>query len=374
MIYQVIFNKYLVCFWNNDSKCVHRFSVDDNTNNRIFFTTNTSTCKCSFLWQMVGDSILVIMYDTKACTSGAVISRMNKILSIRLSNNHLSLSDMLGESAFNLNLWLNPKCGKQPGIDISLMMCDCFFVIFQQTIGMDVLVSMSGYLFLSSLLYNRCCCGFKSLLLLGSTDISYSGSLILLNFLFCRHDFFLLTFFFDIDLCRPTLLIFVVGYRITSFKITSSTRLVFESTWLRTWWSGKLIFERLSYSKFVDKSLLPMLSSSKCKRDNINFIYPRTVISWRWFREQSIRFCLQGEGVLVLPLFLLLTIIPLYGMLVELGLYRDPRHLNVWRRLCLPDLQFCTLYPDFIHARRFCANLPAPLLDLLWFWVFWFEV
>ena len=81
-------------------------------------------------------------------------------------NNCISLSDMLGESVFSLNLWLNPKCGKQPEIDISLMMCNYFFVIFQETIGIDVLVSMSEYLFLLSFLYNRCCCGLISLLLL----------------------------------------------------------------------------------------------------------------------------------------------------------------------------------------------------------------
>ena len=46
-----------------------------------------------------------------------------------------------------------------------------------------------------------------------------------------------------------------------------------------------------------------------------------------WFyipkEQQSIQSRLQGEGGLVLPLFLPLTIKPLYGMLVEMGLYRD---------------------------------------------------
>ena len=127
------------------------------------------------------------------------------------------------------------------------------------------------------------------------------------------------------------------------------------------------MLEQSSYSGSVDQSSLPVLSFLKDKRDNFNFVYPRTVISWQWLRERSIRFCLQGKGALVLPLFLPLTIKPLYRMLVGMGLYCDPRHLKVWRRLCFLDLQFCTLYRDFLHARRFCANLPAMLLDLLWF-------
>ena len=153
---------------------------------------------------MVGDSILLIMYDTHACTSGTVNSRRNKSLSMRLYNNHLSLSDMLGELVFNSNLWLNPQCGKRLGIDILLMMCNYFFLIFQPTIGIDVLVFLSGYLFLSLPIYNRCRGDFKLLLLLGSAGIPYSGLLTLLNLLFPRHDFFLLPFFFDIDLFEST--------------------------------------------------------------------------------------------------------------------------------------------------------------------------
>ena len=88
------FNKYLVCFEHDVSKCAHCSSVDDNTNSCICFTDNTSTCK----WQRVGNSILVIMYDIQACTSGAEIAHMNKSLSIRLYNNCISLSNMLGKS------------------------------------------------------------------------------------------------------------------------------------------------------------------------------------------------------------------------------------------------------------------------------------
>ena len=65
--------------------------------------------------------------------------------------------------------------------------------------------------------------------------------------------------------------------------------------------------------------------------------------------------------------FPFLTIKLLYGMLVEMGLYCDLRHLKVWCLLCLPDLQFCTLYCDSLHAQRFCADLPAWLFDLRWF-------
>ena len=230
---------------------------------------------------------------------------------MRLYNNRLSLSNMRGELVFSSNLWLSPQCGKRPGVDILLMMCNYFFVIFQPTIGIDVLVFLSQYLFLSLLLYSRCCGNFKPLLLLGSANTSYSGLLTLLNFLFSRRDFLRLLFFFNINLCGPTLLGFSVGRRTTSVKITASIRLVFESTWLRAWWFGKLILERLSYFGFVDKSSLPTLNSSKGKRDDFNYIYPRTIISWKWLREQSIRFCLRGEEALVLSLFIPLTIKPL---------------------------------------------------------------
>ena len=103
-------------------------------------------------------------------------------------------------------------------------------MVFQPTIGMDVLVSMSGYLFLSWLLYNRCRVDFKPLLLLGSADIPYSGLLKLLNFLFPRRDFLWLPFFFDINLCAPTLLVFW---------------LVVEQPWLKSfrladWYSNQL--------------------------------------------------------------------------------------------------------------------------------------
>ena len=53
---------------------------------------------------MVGNYILVIVYDTQSYMFGAVISCMNKSLPIKLYNNRLSLSDMLGESVFISNL------------------------------------------------------------------------------------------------------------------------------------------------------------------------------------------------------------------------------------------------------------------------------
>ena len=54
-------------------------------------------------------------------------------------------------------------------------------------------------------------------------------------------------------------------------------------------------------------------------------------------------------------------------MLVNEGLYCVLWRLKIWRWLCLPDLQLRTLYCDFLHAQRMCANLPALLLVLLWF-------
>ena len=148
---------------------------------------------------------------------------------------------MLGESLFSSNLWLNLECGNRQGIDVSLIMCDWFFVIFQQTIGMDVLVSMRGYLFWSSLLYNRYRGGFKPLLLLWTADIPYSGLITLLNLLFSRCDFLLFLLFFGIDLCGPTLLGFLVGRVTTLGKITLSCRSILKSTWFGPWQYGRLI-------------------------------------------------------------------------------------------------------------------------------------
>ena len=179
---------------------------------------------------------------------------------------------MLGESVFSSNLWLNPKSGKCLGIDISLIMFDCFFVIFQQTIGMDILVPMSGYLFLPLLLYSRCLGDFKPLLLLGSVVILYSGLHTLLNFLFSRRDFLLLPFFFNINLCGPTLLGFFVGRRTTSVKTTLSTRSVFKSTWLKVWQSGKLILKWLIFLILLTDHRCPWLVPRKVK-GTISILY-----------------------------------------------------------------------------------------------------
>ena len=111
----------------------------------------------------------------------------------------------------------------------------------------------------------------------------------------------------------------------------------------------------------------PCCVSRKAKGMISIFVFSRIIISWLWLMERSIRFRLQGEGVLVSPLFFPVTLKLLYGMLVEMGLYRGPRRLKVWRWLCLPDLQFSTSYCDFLHAQRFCANFPALLFDLRWF-------
>ena len=84
------------------------------------------------------------MYVTHACTSHIVTLYVNNSLPIRRYNNSISFSDMLDDSVSSLNLWLFPECGEQPGIDISLMMCGRFFVSFQETIGIDVSLSMNG--------------------------------------------------------------------------------------------------------------------------------------------------------------------------------------------------------------------------------------
>ena len=156
---------------------------------------------------------------------------MNKSLLMRSYSNRLSLFSMLGESVFSSILWLSPWCGKWSGIDISLMMRNRFFVNFQ-LIGNNVIVFLCGYLFLSSFLYNRCLDDFKPLLTLRSAFVPYVGLHRLLNFLFSWCDFLFLPFFFDINLCGPTLLGFLVVHRMTSVKTTSSNRSVVESTWL----------------------------------------------------------------------------------------------------------------------------------------------
>ena len=146
MICWYIFNRYLLCFESNDFKCTRYFSLDDNMNSCIFFTDIIPNYNRMFSWQMDGNSILVIMYDTQACTSGTVILLMNNSPPMRSYSNRLSLSSMLGESFFNSILWLSPWCGEQSGIDISLMMRNRFFMNFQH-IGNNVLVFISGYIF-----------------------------------------------------------------------------------------------------------------------------------------------------------------------------------------------------------------------------------
>lgn len=113
-----------------------------------------------------------------------------------------------------------------------------------------------------------------------------------------------------------------------------------------------------------------MSSSSKGRRYGFNFVDPWRVTFWQRLGTQSTQFCLQGEGALVLLLFLPLTIKPLYGMFVEMGLYCELWCLKVWHRLFLQDLQISALYHDFLHAQRFYANLLEPLLALLCFLCF----
>ena len=86
---------------------------------------------------------------------------------------------------------------------------------------------------------------------------------------------------------------------------------------------------------------------------------------WRLI-AQIIRFCLQGDGSLVLLLFLPLTLKPIYDMLVVIVLYHDLQFMKVCRWLCFPDLQLHSLYHDFLLARRFWKNFPAPLLGVCW--------
>ena len=181
------------------------------------------------------------------------------------------------------------------------MMCDHFFVIFQQTIGMDVLVSMSRSLFLFLLLYNRCRDGFKPLLLLWSADIQYSGLITLLNFLFSMRDSLLFLLFFSINLYGPTLLGFLVGCVTILGRITLSCRSMLESTWLGPSQYGRLIQEWLSCPESINKWLL--------------------LVSWWRLRARVIQFCWWGDEVLVFLFFFSLTFKQQYGILVNEGLY-----------------------------------------------------
>ena len=265
---------------------------------------------------------------------------MDKSLLMKSYFNRLSLSIMLGKSVFSSILWLNPWCGEWSGLDISLMMRYRFFVNFQ-LIGNKVQAFVCGHLFLSSLLYNRCLDDFKLLLTLWSAFVPYVGLHTLLNFLFSWCDFHCLSFFFNINLCGPTLLGFSVGRRTTSVKTTSSNRLVVGSTWLGVNWSRKLRIEWSLYVELTDKWLLFISNSLKCNRDGLNLVDRRIISSWQQMLARSIRVCLQGEGD-VYP-FLPLTFNPSYVMLDGFGLCRSLCCLKEWRWLCLPDLQFRTL-------------------------------
>ena len=139
----IVFSRYLVCLENSNSECKHLFSVNDNMNNRIFFTNIISTFNCSSLWYFVDDYIFPIMYETQALMSSLVTLHDSKSLSMRRYNNPISFFDILGELVSNLNLWLKPECDVWPGIDISLMMCEQLFVSFHVTIGIYFPLSMS---------------------------------------------------------------------------------------------------------------------------------------------------------------------------------------------------------------------------------------
>ena len=108
-------------------------------------------------------------------------------------------------------------------------------------------------------------------------------------FFFSRHDFFLLPFF-SVSICAGlhflVLRLVVKRPRLKSLCLADwySNQLVLERGKM-----GKLIQEWLSYPESFDKWLLPMLSLSKGKKNDFNFVDPRTVISWQRLRAQSIR-------------------------------------------------------------------------------------
>ena len=231
--------------------------MDDNMNNHIFFTNSIFTFNCSSLWYFADDSIISIMYEIQALISGWVTLHDSKSPSMRQYNNPISFFDIIGELVSNLNLQLKPECDVLSGIDISLVMCEWFFCeipcnnrnmfpITHEWISCHVFVctkyTVLWYIILITIIAGSTdssyvtCCGTISSSLSRSTDLKYSGPLTLLSLLIFRSDFVLLLVFFNIDLCGPTLLLFLVSCRTTLVKTTSSNILVVESTWLRTTW------------------------------------------------------------------------------------------------------------------------------------------
>ena len=284
MICSYIFSRYFVCFESNDSKYTLCSSLDDNRIGCKFFISITSDC------------------------------------------------NRLEESVFSSIIWLCSWCGKRSGI-----MRNCFLVNFQ-IIGNNVLVFLCGYLFLSSLLYTRCLNDFSIYWTLWFAIVPYFDLHTLLNFLFSYCDFHCLSFFFNIDLCGPTLLGFSVGRRTTLVKTTSSNRSVVWSIWLGVDWSRKLRIEWSLCIELIDKWLLFISNLLERNWDGLNLVDRQIILSWQLMLARSIRVCLQGEGDVYY--FFSLTVSPSYVLLDGQGLCRRLCCLKEWHLLCWPDLQF----------------------------------
>ena len=107
-----------------------------------------------------------------------------------------------------------------------------------------------------------------------------------------------------------------------------------------------------------------MLNSSKGKKDNFNFVFLRTINILTMIKrtEYLILFTRRRSlGIIALLCFNHQTIIRYVGRNgFELGYTILESVLSV----VSSRFTVFTLYCDFLHTRRFCANLPAPLLDL----------
>ena len=97
------------------------------------------------------------------------------------------------------------------------------------------------------------------------------------------------------------------------------------------------------YSGSLNIQLLHRFGSSKSRKGSFIFVNPQRVASWQRLKAQIIILCLQGEGNLVLPLFLPLIFRSVYGMLTDDVLCCNLQRLKVSRWLCCPDLQLCNV-------------------------------
>ena len=171
------------------------------------------------------------------------------------------------------------------------------------------------------------------------------------SFFFC--DFHSLSFFFNINLCGPTLLGFLVGHRTTLVKTTLSNRLVVGSTWLGVNWSRNLRIEWSLCVELTDKWLLFISNLLECNQDGLNLVDQQIISSWQLMLAWNIRVCSQEEGE-VHP-FLILSVNLSYKLLNTQGLCH----------------RLCSLKPmlkPFDSEWNYILKISSKLISLLVIW------